>query len=209
MTTRVGAERDAAFTAFVEQASPSLLRTAWLLTGDHHAAHELVQAALVKTYVAWPRVRPEGALAYARKVLVNERTDGWRRRRGEVVVGEVPERPAPAQTASEDRDLVVRLLATLPDQQRRVVVLRYYVDLSEQAVADLLNVSVGTVKSTASRGLAALRAELAADPGVATAVTTAPGTTASRPPSTRTSTTAATTTSGTTTTAATAEGGVR
>ncbi|WP_240917816.1 SigE family RNA polymerase sigma factor [Phycicoccus sp. HDW14] len=129
MTTRFGAERDAAFTAFVEQASPSLLRTAWLLTGNHHAAHELVQAALVKTYVAWPRVRPEGALAYARKVLVNERTDTWRRRRGEVVVEAVPERAAPEPSTSEDRDLVVRLLAGLPDQQRRVVVLRYYTDL--------------------------------------------------------------------------------
>lgn len=161
MTTRVGAERDAAFTAFVEQASPSLLRTAWLLVGNHHAAHELVQAALVKTYVAWPRVRPEGALAYARKVLVNERTDTWRRRRGEVAVADVPERATPAATASEDRDLVVRLLATLPDQQRRVVVLRYYTDLPEQAVADLLDISLGSVKSAASRGLAALRTQLA------------------------------------------------
>ena len=60
-----------------------------------------------------------------------------------------------------DRDLVVRLLARLPDQQRRVVVLRYYVDLSEQAVADLLDISVGSVKSAASRGLASLREELA------------------------------------------------
>jgi RNA polymerase sigma-70 factor (sigma-E family) len=161
MTTQVGAGRDAAFTAFVEQASPSLLRTAWLLVGDHHAAHELVQAALVKTYVAWPRVRPEGALAYARRTLVNERTDAWRRRHGEVAFGEMPERAAPTATTSEDRDLVVRLLAALPEQQRRVVVLRYYSDLSEQSVADLLNLSVGTVKSTASRGLAALRAELA------------------------------------------------
>jgi RNA polymerase sigma-70 factor (sigma-E family) len=161
MTTRVGAERDAAFTAFVEQASPSLLRTAWLLVGNHHAAHELVQAALVKTYVAWPRVRPEGALAYARKVLVNERTDTWRRRRAEVVVEDVPERPAPVATTSEDRDLVVRLLAGLPEQQRRVVVLRYYTDLPEQAVADLLDISLGSVKSAASRGLAALRVQLA------------------------------------------------
>ena len=72
-------ERDAAFTAFVEQATPSLLRTAWLLTGDHDAAHDLVQAALVRTYVAWPRVRPETALAYSRRILVNQRTDRWRR----------------------------------------------------------------------------------------------------------------------------------
>ncbi|NHA69402.1 SigE family RNA polymerase sigma factor [Phycicoccus flavus] len=164
---RIGgrAERDAAFTAFVEQSSPALLRTAWLLTGDHHAAHDLVQAALVKTYVAWPRVRPEGALAYARKVLVNERTDVWRRRRGEVVVEDVPEAGRPERTTTEDRDLVVRLLATLPEQQRRVVVLRYYTDLSEQAVADLLDISRGAVKSAASRGLAALRTQLTTSEG--------------------------------------------
>ncbi|MEO9093376.1 MAG: SigE family RNA polymerase sigma factor [Ornithinibacter sp.] len=155
-------ERDAAFTAFAEQASPSLLRTAWLLTGDHHAAHELVQAALVKTYVAWPRVRPEGALSYARRIVVNERTDSWRRRRGEVVVAEVPEKGSRAdEDTTADRDLVVRLLAGLPEQQRRVVVLRYYTDLSEQATADLLHISVGSVKSSASRGLSALRAQWA------------------------------------------------
>ncbi len=159
------AERDTEFTAFVETASPSLLRTAWLLTGDHHTAHELVQAALVKTYLAWPRVRPEGAAAYARRVLVNERTDRWRRRHGEVAVAEVPE-PTPVPDATvDDRDLIVRLLGELPEQQRRVVVLRYYVDLSERAVADLLGISVGSVKSAASRGLAALRTDLASTEG--------------------------------------------
>jgi RNA polymerase sigma-70 factor (sigma-E family) len=160
--TKVRKERDTAFTAFAEQASAPLLRTAWLLTGDHHAAHDLVQAALVKTYLAWPRVRPEGALAYARRVLVNERTDSWRRHRKEVAVAETPD-PPPDDGADPvgDRDLVVRLLARLPEQQRRVVVLRYYVDLSEQAVADLLDISVGAVKSAASRGLASLRDELA------------------------------------------------
>ena len=155
------AERDAAFTAFVEQATPSLLRTAWLLTGDHHAAHDLVQAALVRTYVAWPRVRPETALAYARRILVNERTDRWRRTGSELAVATPPESAATAGSATEDRDVVVRLLATLPDQQRKVVVLRYYADLSEQATADVLNISVGTVKSASSRGLATLRAQLA------------------------------------------------
>ncbi len=159
------AERDAAFSAFVQAASPSLLRTAWLLTGDHDTTADLVQAALVKTYLAWPRVRPEGALAYARRVLVNERTDRWRRHGGEVAVADVPEAAARVDGVAEDRDLVVRLLARLPEQQRRVVVLRYYSDLSEQAVADLLNISVGAVKSAASRGLAALRAELASTEG--------------------------------------------
>jgi len=154
-------ERDAAFTAFVEHSTPSLLRTAWLLTGDHHTAHDLVQAALVRTYVAWPRVRPETAVAYARRVLVNERTDRWRRHGPELPVAAPPDAPTTAASTTEDRDVVVRLLATLPEQQRKVVVLRYYSDLSEQATADALNISVGSVKSAASRGLATLRAELA------------------------------------------------
>jgi RNA polymerase sigma-70 factor (sigma-E family) len=158
-------ERDAAFTAFVEEASPSLLRTAWLLTGDHHVAHDLVQAALVRTYVAWPRVRPETAVAYARRVLVNERTDRWRRHGAELAVATPPDSPTSPASATEDRDIVVRLLATLPEQQRRVVVLRYYSDLSEQATADALGISVGSVKSAASRGLATLRAELARTEG--------------------------------------------
>jgi RNA polymerase sigma-70 factor (sigma-E family) len=155
------AERDVAFTAFVEQATPSLLRTAWLLTGDHHAAHDLVQAALVRTYVAWPRVRPETALAYTRRILVNERTDRWRRHGAELTVAAPPEGASTPGSETEDRDVVVRLLATLPEQQRKVVVLRYYADLSEQATADALNISVGSVKSAASRGLATLRTQLA------------------------------------------------
>ncbi len=160
--TRVREDRNADFTAFAEQASAPLLHTAWLLTGDHHAAHDLTQAALVKTYLAWPRIRSDGALAYARRVLVNERTDSWRRRRKEVVVEQTPEASADDVTdVVADRDEVVQMLDRLPDQQRRVVVLRYYLDMSEQAVADLLGISVGSVKSAASRGLAALRTDLA------------------------------------------------
>jgi RNA polymerase sigma-70 factor (sigma-E family) len=159
------AQRDVAFTAFVENASPSLLRTAWLLTGDHDTAHDLVQAALVRTYVAWPRVRPETALAYARRILVNERTDRWRRHGAELAVATPPETQSADAGATEDRDVVVRLLATLPEQQRRVVVLRYYCDLSEQATADALSISVGSVKSAASRGLATLRTQMAASEG--------------------------------------------
>jgi RNA polymerase sigma-70 factor (sigma-E family) len=151
------AERDAAFSAFVVQATPSLMRTAWLLTGSADAAHELVQASLVKTYAAWHRVRAEEAVAYARRVLVNHNTDTWRRRRGEQVVADLPEAAHHDGAGADQRDEIVRLLATLPAQQRRVVVLRYYSDLSEQAVAETLGISVGAVKSAASRGLAALR----------------------------------------------------
>lgn len=155
------AGRDAEFTAFMAQAGPSLLRTAWMLTGDGDRAQELVQAALVKTYVAWQRVRREDALAYARRVLVNHKTDVWRRSRREVISPDVPE-PVAAHAAGgvEQRDEIVRLLQRLPAQQRRVIVLRYYTDLSEQAVAESLGITVGAVKSAASRGLAALRTHL-------------------------------------------------
>lgn len=174
------ARRDAEFSTFMAQAGPALLRTAWLLTGDHHRAQELTQAALVKTYAAWPRVRPGDALAYTRRVLVNHRTDTWRSTRKEHTTDAVPDVAAhPAgsrgsgnagasgrdETATaDDRDLVVRLLRDLPEQQRKVVVLRYYTDLSEQATADALGISVGAVKSAASRGLAAVRKGLLTGP---------------------------------------------
>ncbi|MCH8613655.1 SigE family RNA polymerase sigma factor [Arsenicicoccus dermatophilus] len=150
-------ERDQAFTRFVQEATPSLTRTAWLLTGSRDDAVDLVQAAFVKTYASWSRVRDDDALAYTRRVLANEHVDRWRRRHGEVAVAEVHDRPGRGDTTVDDRDEVVRLLATLPAQQRTVVVLRYYNDLSEAAVAEHLGISVGSVKSAASRGLAALR----------------------------------------------------
>jgi RNA polymerase sigma-70 factor (sigma-E family) len=162
--------RDEEFSAFMAEASPSLLRTAWLLTGDPHAAQELVQAALVKTYAAWSRVQRDQAQAYARRVLVNHSTDTWRSRRRETLVDDLPEpttaHPRAAAIAAPEslelRQQVVTLLQRLPAQQRRVVVLRYYVDQSEQSVADTLGISVGAVKSAASRGLAAIRADLEA-----------------------------------------------
>ncbi|CAN7351331.1 SigE family RNA polymerase sigma factor [Knoellia sp. LjRoot47] len=150
------AERDAAFTAFMTDATPSLLRTAWLLTGSTERSQELVQAAFVKTYAAWPRVRRDSALAFARRVLVNHKTDTWRRTSREVV-GDVPELALRPDSAVEHRDEILRLLDLLPAQQRRIVVLRYYQDLSEAQTADVLGISVGAVKSGASRGLATLR----------------------------------------------------
>ncbi|MGN6635855.1 MAG: sigma factor, partial [Oryzihumus sp.] len=126
MHAREKAGRDAEFSAFMAEAGPSLLRTAWLLTGDADRAQELVQAALVKTYVAWRRVRPEDALAYARRVLVNHKTDVWRRARHEVASPELPESLAAEGSGPVDhRDEVVRLLRRLPEQQRRVVVMRW------------------------------------------------------------------------------------
>lgn len=155
-------ERDLAFGEFMTQAQPSLGRTAYLLTGDVDTAHELVQAALVKTYLAWSRVQPGTALAYARRALVNHRIDGLRRG-ARVTTTPTYDAAAPPDDRVDDRDEVVRMLAALPEQQRKVVVLRYYADLTEQQVADALGVSVGTVKSTASRALATLRERHAAD----------------------------------------------
>ncbi len=155
-----GSRRDAEFSAFVADASPTLGRTAWLLTGNQDAAAELLQATLVKTYVAWPKVRPDEAAAYARRIMVNTSIDAWRRRR------ETPGLPAseaglPSQEAAfDERERLGRLLAELPLQQRRVIVLRYLHDLSEKAVAAELGLPVGTVKSSTARGIAALRSAL-------------------------------------------------
>jgi len=165
MSTR--AQRDEEFRAFVRSSSGSLSRTAWFLTGDADVAADLVQEAYARAYASWGRVRRADALAYVRKILVNANVDRWRRVRHEVVADDV-DRAADGdiadgfsaggfETGVDERDRVARMLALLPRRQRAVVVLRYADDLSEQAVADHLGISVGAVKSAASRGLAALR----------------------------------------------------
>lgn len=156
-------DRDAEFAAFMSSGAPALARTAWLLCGDVHQADELVQQALVRTYLAWPSARERDPLAYARRTLANLRIETWRRRRREVLVApaDVPERgELSAADRHADRDQLVRALASLSARQRRVVVLRHFEGLSEREVADDLGISVGTVKSTASRSLARLRAAL-------------------------------------------------
>ena len=146
--------------AFVLRAAPGLLRTARLLVGEV-GAEDLVQDVLERVYVAWPRVADP--LAYARRALVNSATNRWRsrQRRPEVPLG--PEHDRPVADGSDrlgDRDLVARALARLPPGQRAAVVLRHVEDLSEAEAADALGLSVGTVKSQTSRGLARLRAAL-------------------------------------------------
>ena len=166
--------RDAEFADFMRSAAPALARTAWLLCGDAHQADELVQQALVRTYLAWPRARDRDPLAYARRVLANQRISTWRRLRREQLVSpsDVPDSvDRRAEHAYADRVQLVRALALLTPRQRRVVVLRHFEDLSEQDVAADLGISVGTVKSTASRALARLRAEITDE----TASAAAPG----------------------------------
>lgn len=147
------------FDEFATAAWPRLLRSAYLLTGDHHLAEDLTQTALVRTYAHWRRVRRADALAYARRVLVNLNIDRIRRRHGTFDVGDqlLETMPSRADARVEERDEAVRLLLTLTGRERQVVVLRHYFDLSEAEVAAELGVSRGTVKSTLSRALGKLR----------------------------------------------------
>ncbi|MCY4724803.1 SigE family RNA polymerase sigma factor [Nocardioides sp. STR2] len=160
------ARRDDDFVAFVDARSAALLRTARLLTaGDRHAAEDLVQTALEKAYVAWPRIRRKGAEeSYVRSIMTRSAIDRTRQRtrRGEVVTDDVPDLPVDP-VGPEDRDHVLALLGALPPRQRAVMVLRYYDDLSEAQIAEALGCSAGTVKAHASRALATMR-RLSVDP---------------------------------------------
>ncbi|WP_307864965.1 SigE family RNA polymerase sigma factor [Myceligenerans salitolerans] len=163
VAVRTTGGKAARFTAFAERTTPALSRLAFLLTGDEHRARDLVQQALERTYLAWGRVADGNPEAYARRIVVNARIDGWRKRRRET-----PADPAElwdAQISDQTsgvlhRDQLVRALRTLPPAQRRVIVLRYLYDLSEADTAAELGVSAGSVKSAASRGLARLRTVL-------------------------------------------------
>jgi RNA polymerase sigma-70 factor (sigma-E family) len=161
------AERDGAargaepedFERYVARRHTALLRTAYLLTGDSHAAEDLVQTALARAWLAWPRIRePAGVDTYVRRILVNTQRSFWRRRRvHELLVGSVPERESWIGATSDLHQVLWAALADLPRQQRATLVLRYYEDLSTSEIAEVLGVSAGTVKSNASRALAALR----------------------------------------------------
>ncbi|MCW2724039.1 MAG: polymerase, sigma-24 subunit, subfamily [Frankiales bacterium] len=149
------------FRAYVAARSPGLLRTAYLLTGSRSDAEDLLQTALAKTYLAWDRIRDREALdGYVRRIMVNTHTSWWRRRKvDEYATDELPERSG-SRDATEDlalHDALWTALSSLPKRQRAMVVLRYYEDLSEAATAQILGVSVGTVKSATSRALAKLR----------------------------------------------------
>ncbi len=150
------------FEEYVAARGQALWRSAWLLTGDAHRAEDLVQTALTACWRRWDRIARDGAVdGYVRRVLVTTYIDWWRRR----WTGEVPTETLPeVAAAASDRGLadvrhdVLAALATLPRGQRAVVVLRFYDDLTEAATAEMLGISVGTVKSQTARALKALRA---------------------------------------------------
>ncbi|HXA60864.1 MAG TPA: SigE family RNA polymerase sigma factor [Streptosporangiaceae bacterium] len=148
------------FREYVSTRGPALLRTAMLLTSDRTDAEDLLQAALTKTYLAWERINDRAAMdGYVRRAMINTQISWWRRRKLEIYpTGDLPDRPVPDQTARSDlHDALSRALEKLPRRQRAAVMLRYYDDLTEAEIAEILGVSVGTVKSSVSRAMARLR----------------------------------------------------
>jgi RNA polymerase sigma-70 factor (sigma-E family) len=151
---------DERFAAYVRDRGEHHLRVAVLLTGDWHAAEDLVQESLVKLYRAWPKLRLDGDPdAYLRRIMVNTHRSWWRARwRRETPTGELPDAVIADFADGQAFAASVRqALQALPQRQRAAVVLRYCADLPEAEVADLLGCSVGTVKTHTHRGLRALR----------------------------------------------------
>jgi RNA polymerase sigma-70 factor (sigma-E family) len=152
--------RDHEFAEFVDGRFTALQRFGYLLTGEWHLAEDLVQTSLTKVWFHRNSLRSGNALeSYTRTVMVNTSTQWWRRKwRGETPTEQLPEPHAQEQYGTvDDRDLLLRALATLPRRTRAALVLRYFEDLPEAEVAQIMGCSIGTVKSTVSRGLATLR----------------------------------------------------
>ncbi|KRA32415.1 MULTISPECIES: SigE family RNA polymerase sigma factor [unclassified Nocardioides] len=151
----------AAFAEFVAARSSALQRAAYLMVGDVGLAQDLVQEALTKTYVAWPRLRdPANAEAYTRKAITTTAITWFRKRswNGERATGAVPDRATGGHADALDvRHSLMQALAQLPPRQRAVIVLRFYEDLTERQTAEVLGCAVGTVKSQTSAGLTKLR----------------------------------------------------
>ena len=158
------ADRDREFTEFVVAQRAALVRVAALLvSGDIAKAEDVVQTALTKLYLAWPRVRSRTAGAYARRCVVNAAMDDRRSlfSKREQVSAQLPEFAAADQL--RDTTAVVALLATLPARMRTAVVLRYVEGLSVAETADAMGCSEGNVKSQSARGLERLREALPHD----------------------------------------------
>jgi RNA polymerase sigma-70 factor (sigma-E family) len=146
------------FTAWASARQLALFRTAYLLTADRSRAEDLVQTALVKVADRWARLRTGDPDAYARTCIVRDNISIWRHRRRELLVAVAPDQPTPDLSAAVDRRLALAsALATLSPRQRSVLVLRYYVDLTEQQTAEALGLSVGTIKAHSHQALKKLR----------------------------------------------------
>ena len=155
------ARQDAEFREFMHARWPAMVRLAYGLTGDQGHAEDVAQAAFARAYASWPRVRRSGDPdAYVRQIVINENRNRFRKHRvaeqlTDSVLIDVPWTDATHE--SDERSALIAALQRLGPRQRAVIVLRYWLDLTEQETAAALNCSVGTVKSQASRALATLR----------------------------------------------------
>ncbi|WP_155372572.1 SigE family RNA polymerase sigma factor [Catellatospora vulcania] len=148
------------FAEFAAARTPALIRVAYLLTGDQHAAEDLVQSALAKTYARWGSLRHEDPEGYIRVVMYREQVGWWRRlgRLRELVTAVPADFVMPDPSTHTDLRVAMReALRELPPPQRTVLVLRYYEDLTEGQVAEILGCSIGTVRSRTSRAVTRLR----------------------------------------------------
>ncbi|MFJ8142915.1 SigE family RNA polymerase sigma factor [Streptomyces sp. NPDC096013] len=156
------ADGESGFEDFVATRGDRLYRAAWLLTGDAHAAEDLLQTVLARVWPKWSRIAGDNPEAYTRRALVNGYATWWRRRwRGETPTGDLPE-VSPARNVFADIDLeqsLASVIRQLPPRQR-VVVLRYFEDLSVEETAPVLGCRPGTVKSQAAKALRLLRRQL-------------------------------------------------
>jgi RNA polymerase sigma-70 factor (sigma-E family) len=157
----MSARQDAEFREFMHARWPAMVRLAYGLTGDQGHAEDVAQAAFARAYASWPRVRRSGDPdAYVRQIVINENRNRFRKRRvaerlTDSVLIDVPWTDGTRE--SDERSALIAALQRLGPRQRAVIVLRYWLDLTEQETAAALNCSVGTVKSQASRALATLR----------------------------------------------------
>ena len=147
------------FGEFARARTVALIRVAYLLTGDQHAAEDLVQSALAKTFARWRSIRHEDPEGYVRAVLYREQVSWWRLRRSrETVVGTPVDRACPDGSEGVELRVAMRAaLLRLPPAHRAVLVLRYYEDLTESQVAEVLGCSIGTVRSRTHRAVTRLR----------------------------------------------------
>lgn len=154
-------DAEAAFTAYVQERRASLYATAYHLTGDRFEAEDLLQSALFSTYRAWDRISDKAAVGgYLRRTMTNLHISAWRRRKlNEYPTEELPETvgDTDAMRGTELRAVLWQALARLPELQRTMLVLRYYEGRTDPEIASILDISVGTVKSSIWRSLRRLR----------------------------------------------------
>jgi RNA polymerase sigma-70 factor (sigma-E family) len=152
--------REEEFRDFARSRAAPLHRSAYLLCGDWHLAHDLVQETLAQAYRHWHRVQQaDNSDAYVRRILLNEARKRWRRRENAMPVARITTEPVVLDAADEivRRAGLLQALLALPPGQRETVVLRYLEGMTERETATLLGCSEGTVKSQTSRALSSLR----------------------------------------------------